>query len=95
MNKAGQKISTLPIRFNPSEDKEYHTNVENSSTVRICLASHTRGQKSAALTSLYQSKARIIDLRQCPSVLRMGGETDSDGFGRTVFDLYFFDGCGC
>src|SRR4029434_7755996 len=25
----------------------------------------------------------------------MGGETDSDGFGRTVFDLYFFDGCGC
>ena len=43
----------------------------------------------------YQSKARIIDLRRCPSVLRMGGETDLDGFGRTFFDLYFSDGCGC
>src|SRR4029434_7495641 len=56
------------------------------------MINETLNQKVIGFNKL--RKARIIDLRRCPSVLRMGGETDSDGFVRTVFDLYFFDGCG-
>ena len=51
------------------------TNVENSSTVRICLASHTRGQKSAALTSLYQSKTETLYIWQDKDTYTPGTNT--------------------